>query len=85
MSKYKPWPTPKDDWPSYVKEQYEAGCKRIDELRKQIGDDGVIPIPFQCYSCDKMKSDYALTTGDGVPMCEQCIRNITAILEKVEV
>lgn len=70
---YKPHPPAKDDWPDYVKRIYEQGCKRIDKLREQIGEDGEVPIPFQCYVCDKMKYDYCKNNGDGCPMCIECL------------
>ena len=44
-------------WPDYVKAIYAQGCVRIDELRTQIGPDGIVPIPFWCYGCDEPRSD----------------------------
>lgn len=69
---YTPWPPPKPDWPPHVVAIYQAGCVRIDTLRVQMQPDGICPIPFQCYLCDKMKSDFSFLTGDGVPICVEC-------------
>lgn len=72
MTDLKPFPPADPSWPEHVKRIYEAGCVRITELRKQIGPDGVCPIPFRCWSCDQQRSDFGLMTGDGVPLCGRC-------------
>lgn len=60
-------------WPGFVRRQYAAGCERIDELRKQVDADGYVPLPFRCYGCDASRTDFAVVTGDGVPMCVGCL------------
>lgn len=74
---WKPHPPPNPEWPDHVKTIYYQGCERIDELRKQIGEDGVITIPFRCYGCDQQKSKLSLITGDGLPMCTDCVKVFT--------
>ncbi len=80
---WRPHPPASPDWPSHVKQIYEAGCRRIDELRKQMEPDGVCPIPFRCYGCDGVRDDFALLTGDGCPMCEGCVGRCTDAMERV--
>lgn len=79
--KHKPHPPANPEWPDHVKAVYAAGCARIDELRKQVDDDGVVPLPFRCYSCDGSRDDFGLLTGDGVPICMKCIGGMEAALE----
>ena len=70
---YPPQRPPNPEWPDYVKAIYLAGCERIDELRKQVADDGAVPLPFRCYGCDRMRCDFAMMTGDHVPLCAECL------------
>lgn len=51
---------------------YLAGQKRIDEMKAALPADGMIPLPFRCYSCDEMRSDFRMKTGDGLPLCGKC-------------
>lgn len=80
MIVHKPHPPAPSDWPDYVKRMYEAGCVRIDELRKQMQPDGICPIPFRCYGCDQMRDCFALLTS-GCPMCDVCINRQVDTLE----
>ncbi len=68
-----PHPPANPDWPDHVKRIYAARCERIDELRKQIDEDGCVPIPFRCYGCDETRMDFGMQTGDGVPLCLYCL------------
>ncbi len=71
---WKPHPPPNPEWPDNVKRIYATGCVRIDKLRRQIGEDGIIPLPFRCYGCDKMSMMFSMLTGDGLPMCTSCVQ-----------
>jgi hypothetical protein len=73
------------DWPDYVKRMYTAGCERIDELRKQIDEDGVLTVPFRCYACDKTCTELAFLNGDGVPVCVECAGGAEICKEMAEV
>lgn len=73
MKTWPPHKPPDPDWPDHVKRIYEAGCVRVDKAREQIGPDGTVPIPFTCYGCDKPRDDFAMLTGDGVPICLVCM------------
>lgn len=81
MKKWKPHPPALPNWPDYVRRMYYATCDRIDELRKQVDDNGCVPIPFDCYLCNESRSDFAMVTGDGVPICEGCISRQVAAIE----
>jgi len=70
---WKPHPHPPSHWPDHVKTIYRYGCDRIDELRKQLDDDGIVTLPFRCYGCDRERDDFGMTTGDGVPICKDCL------------
>lgn len=39
----------------------------------KIDADGTLVLPFRCYGCDRERYDFALMTGDGLPMCVACI------------
>ena len=74
MSKsWEPYPPPLDHWPEHVKRIYLAGSERINLLRVQMGPDRICPIPFRCWLCDEMRSDFAMLNGDGVPLCIKCL------------
>lgn len=73
MKTYKPHPPPNSEWPPQVVAIYLRGCARIDELRKQADESGVFPIPFRCYGCDEMKANFGMMTGDGCPLCDDCL------------
>lgn len=76
---WKPHPPAPDDWPDYAKNIYLLGCIRIDKLRKQLGENGEVPIPFQCWLCDQMKTNFSFKTGDGVPVCGDCCEHPDAV------
>lgn len=71
MTKVHPPPNP--EWPDYVKRIYADGCARIDKFLVQIEEDGVCPIPFSCYGCGELRSDFGMVTGDDVPLCQKCL------------
>lgn len=73
MSRFKPHAPPSPEWPDYVVEIYRKGCEKIDRLRQQLDEDGTIPMPFICYLCEDKRMDYAMTNGDGLPMCVKCL------------
>jgi hypothetical protein len=76
----KPWPPPDPAWPEHVKATYAARCERIDRLRQQLGMDGVVPLPFTCDFCDRPRCDFAMLTGDGLPLCGECFeRSVDAL------
>lgn len=54
---------------------YEAGMRRIEELRRELRFDeaGILQLPFRCYGCDQVKANFSMMTGDGLPMCTDCI------------
>jgi hypothetical protein len=54
--------------------------RRVDACRVQIGADGVCPVPFVCFICDQRRHDFALLTGDGVPVCWACFDRQAAAL-----
>lgn len=69
-----PHPPANPSWPKHVQRFYAEGCKRIDRLRTEnILEDGTTKVPFRCYGCDKVRSDYAMTTGDGLPPYSACL------------
>lgn len=71
--------------PKWLMDQYEKEVKtRIEKLKKQVDANGIVSIPFVCYLCDKEKSDFALVSGDGCPICEECItRQVNTITGNV--
>ena len=70
---WKPHPPASAEWPDYVVKMYHAGCEKIDRLRKQFDEDGILPMPFTCYGCEEPRTDLAMMTGDGLPMCVKCL------------
>jgi len=70
-----------ENWPEHVKRIFLKGQAWIEQLRKQFDEAGILILPFRCYGCDEMRSDFAMMTGDGVPMCNGCINRFTDTLE----
>lgn len=75
---FDPHPPPDPEWPDHVRRIYEAGRVRIDELRRENVDaDGTVLIPFRCYLCDERKAAVSTITGDGLPICTDCLPPLT--------
>ncbi len=69
-----PHPPAPDDWPDFAKREYARVGKRIAEMQAEIGPDRIIPIPFRCYLCDRRdRTDLAMVSGDGLPLCIECL------------
>lgn len=73
---------PLEEWPDYVKTIYIEGCKKIDRLKKQMVD-GVCPLPFECWLCEKIKNNFSMLTGDELPICMDCVDTSFLSEEKV--
>lgn len=58
--------------------------RRVANSRLQYGKDGILFMPFKCFHCEDMKTDFGMTTGDGVPVCEECIQLCVAAISGVK-
>jgi len=66
-----------------VQRMYEEGQARIDQMKIDLAKecpDGVLRLPFRCSGCDRRRTDFALMTGDGLPMCQGCIDGCVAAM-----
>lgn len=51
----------------------EATAAKVERVRNANTWHGVILVmPFVCYSCEEDRTQLALMTGDGLPLCCQC-------------
>lgn len=58
--------------------------ERVERMQAEFAarcPDGIVVLPFQCYSCDQWKENFALMTGDGLPMCTDCISGFEEIMQ----
>ena len=70
--------------PKSLMEDYENRIKpRIERLKQQVDESGIVTIPFTCYGCDLLKTDFVMVNGDGCPMCAQCINRMIDAIEGV--
>jgi len=60
-----------------IQKMYEEEQARIDKMRAVLSADGMITLPFHCWGCDKMRWDFFMVTGDGLPMCKECFGQIS--------
>lgn len=59
--------TPEQQW------MIDKELVRIEQMRAELPEKGMIPLPFRCWGCDRQRFDLALVTGDGLPMCVECL------------
>lgn len=66
-----------------IEEIYQRGQRRIDAMVAALPADGVIALPFHCGGCLKMRCDFVMIDGDGLPICQACIDGCVAAIQGI--
>jgi hypothetical protein len=77
-----PEPTDKPTFEDPLVEKfYQSGLQYIEKIRAaNKWEDGILVMPFTCYGCAKPRTDFCMTTGDGLPMCVECFDKMASTI-----